>query len=197
MKRKTCETCKKQFEIKPYRKKVARFCSYKCYWSFTKSQVPPSHLTCTKCRATKEFKFFNKSVAGKYGRKSYCSSCSSKMFKKWRIDNYKQNNASRKEQYLKEKRDYKFYFKRLKSRAIQSDIPFDLKPEFFLSLWNERCHYCGGEVNTAGIDRVDSSKGYIIDNCVRCCSICNKAKNNLSVEDFLSHCKKIVNFNNL
>lgn len=35
-----------------------------------------------------------------------------------------------------------------------------------------------------GIDRVDSSKGYTLDNCVPCCSKCNYAKHEMSVEEF-------------
>lgn len=197
MKRKACETCKKQFTVRPYRKTKARFCSYKCYWGFTKSQIPPSHLTCTKCGATKEFKFFNKSKIGKFGRRSYCSSCSKVFYKNWRVKNFKIINENRKQEYKKVKRDPKFYFKRIKGRAKQSNKLFSIDFNFFLSLWNQKCHYCGGEVNTAGIDRVDASIGYIPSNCVRCCAVCNKAKNNLSVSDFLNHCKKIVNFNNL
>lgn len=35
-----------------------------------------------------------------------------------------------------------------------------------------------------GIDRIDSSKGYTIDNCALCCRQCNYLKNNMSQDDF-------------
>ena len=35
-----------------------------------------------------------------------------------------------------------------------------------------------------GIDRIDSTKGYFNDNVVSCCKVCNRAKSNLSLEDF-------------
>jgi hypothetical protein len=35
-----------------------------------------------------------------------------------------------------------------------------------------------------GIDRIDSSKGYTIDNCVPCCHKCNRSKSDLSLEDW-------------
>lgn len=44
------------------------------------------------------------------------------------------------------------------------------------------------------IDRVDPTKGYIIDNCVPCCTTCNYMKRILQRDEFLDHVKKIYNF---
>lgn len=41
------------------------------------------------------------------------------------------------------------------------------------------------------IDRIDSSKGYIYENCVPCCSKCNFMKHTLSLEDFKNQIIKI------
>lgn len=38
-----------------------------------------------------------------------------------------------------------------------------------------------------GIDRVDSSKGYPLDNCVTCCYICNRAKSDMSIEEWIKY----------
>lgn len=43
-----------------------------------------------------------------------------------------------------------------------------------------------------GLDRIDSSKGYIVSNIQPCCFICNQLKSNLDEEVFLNHIKKIV-----
>lgn len=59
------------------------------------------------------------------------------------------------------------------------------------------CYYCGTKPNQIeekfgtsfkhnGIDRLDSSKGYILGNVVPCCSKCNLAKGLLSEKEFLS-----------
>lgn len=189
---KQCETCNKQFSILEYRKDKARFCSYTCYWGFTKSQTPPSHIICTKCNIPKEFKFFHKSKQGAYGRKSYCSTCAHIMFNKYKIENYDKINKNRIERYKTTVKDPKFIFNRLKRNAKQRNIFFNIDLDFFMSLWEQNCTYCGDKVYTAGIDRIDSSIGYVSGNCVRCCFICNKAKNNLSVGDFINHCKKIL-----
>lgn len=43
------------------------------------------------------------------------------------------------------------------------------------------------------MDRVDSKKGYLINNVVACCWNCNKAKASLSQEDFLRLIENIYN----
>lgn len=70
------------------------------------------------------------------------------------------------------------------------------------------CVYCGSEprermvkfghypvkVIANGIDRVNNSKPYIIENCVSCCSTCNLMKNKMSVDDFKNHIRKVHEF---
>jgi hypothetical protein len=46
-------------------------------------------------------------------------------------------------------------------------------------------------IKCSGIDRVDSNKGYTIDNCVPCCKTCNLAKAELSQRDFLDWVRKV------
>lgn len=90
--------------------------------------------------------------------------------------------------------------------AKQRGLNFDLSPAQFLNLIHQNCFYCDAppiERNTVtthkhqysknlnGIDRLNSSKGYTIDNCVPCCKQCNKMKMEYSVEDFYSKIRKI------
>ena len=53
----------------------------------------------------------------------------------------------------------------------------------------------GGNKNDIGIDRVDNSLGYTLENSVSCCSKCNYMKKTLNVENFLLHIAKIYNYN--
>jgi hypothetical protein len=66
-------------------------------------------------------------------------------------------------------------------------------------LIQQPCYYCGtvnsnkkiNRLNPAGyeyngIDRIDSSKGYTIDNVVPCCKTCNIAKRDMSQEYFIN-----------
>jgi 5-methylcytosine-specific restriction endonuclease McrA len=52
---------------------------------------------------------------------------------------------------------------------------------------NGDCHY-------SGIDRKDSSKGYILSNVVSCCFTCNKAKGTMSEKEFLEWIDRIIAF---
>lgn len=64
-----------------------------------------------------------------------------------------------------------------------------------MSFWQKPCHYCGGAITTVGIDRIDNTKGYAMNNCVSCCRTCNIAKGAMSPSDFMTHAKKIVEHN--
>ena len=44
-----------------------------------------------------------------------------------------------------------------------------------------------------GIDRIDSSKGYVFDNCVPCCKHCNIMKMTMTIDEFINKIKKILN----
>ena len=84
---------------------------------------------------------------------------------------------------------------------------FELTKEEFKILTSSDCYYCGQNPNQLhntnknkfngnyihnGVDRVDNSKGYIINNCVACCWKCNKMKGSWTQEEFINHCKKIA-----
>ena len=72
---------------------------------------------------------------------------------------------------------------------------FDLTIEEVKEICLGECWYCGrvaSEDNRNGIDRVDNSEGYTIDNTVSCCKECNVAKNDMSASDFIAHAARIV-----
>jgi hypothetical protein len=46
-------------------------------------------------------------------------------------------------------------------------------------------------VKMNGVDRVDNSIGYIVENCVSCCGTCNRAKDTMSRLEFLNWIKEI------
>ncbi|AAC96857.1 hypothetical protein PBCV1_A490L [Paramecium bursaria Chlorella virus 1] len=76
-----------------------------------------------------------------------------------------------------------------KSKMKNKD--FQLTKEQYVTLCQENCTYCGRmctETHTNGIDRVDNTRGYILDNCVSCCGSCNIAKGTLNVEEFINKC---------
>ena len=96
---------------------------------------------------------------------------------------------------------------RYKQTARIKNLEFNLSKEIFRELFKSNCYYCGGKpsnVKTSwtgviftynGIDRIDSSKGYIEYNVVSCCKICNYAKRDMSQAEFLEWIDRISKFN--
>lgn len=101
--------------------------------------------------------------------------------------------------------EYKMYcFYR--SGSKQRGIEWNLTEQEFKSLIKQRCHYCNEEPSrhqsvsyrddyelVNGVDRIDSSKGYCITNCVPCCNTCNLMKNTLTKETFFNKISQIYN----
>jgi len=61
------------------------------------------------------------------------------------------------------------------------------------NLMESKCFYCGFLSNETlnGIDRMDSSSDYKIENCVSCCKICNFIKKCLDPNTFIKRCMHI------
>lgn len=97
-------------------------------------------------------------------------------------------------------------FRIYKDGARKRKIFFDLTKEEFKVLSDQNCFYCriepkqlvnanylNGDYIHNGIDRIDSSKGYIIENCVPCCKRCNQAKNDMTQSEFKDWIKRVYN----
>lgn len=85
-------------------------------------------------------------------------------------------------------RKYKSYKQGAERRGYQFNLTFDKFSEYF----QKPCYYCGNEIKTIGLDRVDNSVGYVDNNIVSCCITCNKMKLSNSSIEFINHCKKIA-----
>ena len=75
---------------------------------------------------------------------------------------------------------------------VRRNLEWDITFEQFKSFWKEPCTYCGTEIKTIGLDRVDNNIGYVMSNIVPCCKWCNYMKRTYTVEELISQCKKIV-----
>jgi hypothetical protein len=103
----------------------------------------------------------------------------------------------------KEGTAFRNLFNAYKCNAPHRKIEFNLTKEEFRCLVSANCFYCGrrpsnqktarsGEIYVYnGIDRLSALKGYTVDNCTSCCTVCNLMKGRLDVEDFLSCVSKI------
>jgi len=90
-----------------------------------------------------------------------------------------------------------------KKSAKERGYKYKLTEEQFANITQQDCYYCGAKPNNAskysenngiyiynGIDRVDNNGGYTVDNVVSCCTRCNYAKKNFTLQDYKDWIKK-------
>jgi hypothetical protein len=94
-----------------------------------------------------------------------------------------------------------------KGNAKSRNLTFNLTKEEFKKLISQNCFFCNQEPTESvssksrnrtttkfvhnGIDRLNSKFGYVLENCVSCCGMCNLMKNKFSTEDFLNKVAQI------
>lgn len=98
------------------------------------------------------------------------------------------------------KKDFKLLWSQLKSSANKRNIPFDLKPTdideigipITCPILNIPLYFHKNKVqdNSISFDRIDSTKGYTVDNLIVVSYRANKIKTNATLDEL----KKIVHF---
>ena len=91
-----------------------------------------------------------------------------------------------------------------KRGANARELEFALTDDEFDRLVAGDCYFCGippmerrmekNIIIANGVDRLDSSKGYVAENCVSCCKECNLAKLDRSPGEFIAHCRAVIHF---
>lgn len=155
----------------------------------------------------------------KLGRKEFCSRlCQGKVgyvnliceeakrfdIAKWIKENNHKHDVSDKFS------PFRYFFKRIRAQCKKKEEITDITLDYLANLWKEqegKCVYTGTEmflpINTnhydkltpephwASLDRIDSSKGYIIGNIQFVCLSINYAKSSFSDEQFKEFLAKI------
>jgi len=94
-------------------------------------------------------------------------------------------------------------FSSYRQAAHSKNMEFKLTKKDIKKLIDLNCYYCGNKpsnthtthghkITYQGIDRLDNTKGYVSDNVVPCCIVCNKMKKALSHDEFVLHILKIA-----
>lgn len=108
---------------------------------------------------------------------------------------------------------HKRVYRAIRNGAKSRDMSFDISFEDFVNISRNPCAYCGlppydihyayskkrysrgisADVSTTfnGLDRVDSSLGYFLENVVSCCFMCNRMKSDFSLEEFLKKIEEV------
>jgi hypothetical protein len=100
---------------------------------------------------------------------------------------------------------YKKYYNIIKGRARKMGFDFEVTPEYLGKLLNDQNSLCilsglpldfhsnhKNYSGTASLDRIDSSKGYLVGNVQWVHRSINYMKGSLSDDDFITLCRKIV-----
>ena len=160
------------------------------------------YKTCTKCKESKKLDKFGKD---KYLKDKHCSRCKeckkkeSREYSRTNPEKIKAHYANNREVLLAECLKYNKTVEGKYRRAVARNKKKGFTEVMTLEQYKQvvssgECFYCKEQnlpAQGAGLDRVDSSKPYILENVVPCCETCNQAKNSLSTEDFFSHIHKI------
>jgi ribosomal protein S27E len=188
----------------------------KCGYEATKHETQSTDIVCPKCetvRSLKSPKLVRRALRISNG---VCGSCcrlkpdaevieamrkqrntpeSKKKQKQW-IVSWKNKNANYAEEYRRKNKE-KYKFNTYKYGAMRRGLSFDLSIEDFLTFWQKPCQYCGDEIKTIGLDRIDNDIGYVLSNVAPCCSQCNRAKNNLDYDSFIEWMKRLIKHNTI
>lgn len=101
-------------------------------------------------------------------------------------------------------------FNTYRKHARVRNLGFTLTKDIFRDLIMKECFYCEKieSCRTAiqrskflgdrfflhnGVDRLDNTKGYTIENSVPCCKLCNHMKWHLSLNEWIYHIKTVLN----
>ena len=157
---------------------------------------------CRTCHITKPLDGFNKNCRSKDGHRSQCRECNSIGNKKYRTANRERIN-----EYLSNSRHdnpeatiRRQVLDKRKYTAKKKGMEYNLTKEWRADkLSTGKCERTGMpfvyEFNSPyipSVDRIDSSKGYIEDNCQMVISAYNKAKNVWSDEFMLEMAKALL-----
>jgi hypothetical protein len=160
--------------------------------------------TCSCCKVEKSVSLFYKHKLTRGGYEGKCKACHDEYTKiyyeknkekivKYRVD-YNRNNPR------KAYRDLDSRFNQLiKTASYRNKFEVSITDSNLKELWENqegRCAYTklpllatANQFNTVSLDRIDSSKGYVVGNVQLVCSAVNKMKQNYAEELFvlLSH----------
>jgi len=110
----------------------------------------------------------------------------------------------------------KMIYSSYKRGAEERKHIFDISIEDFARLTQMNCHYSGhppgnvrknsisrggtpesvkrGSYTYNGLDRIDNTKGYTLDNVVPCCHKCNRAKHAMSLTEWETYLDELIDF---
>lgn len=189
----SCDLCWEQYKIQRLKDKYVGLVKgvYKCldYSHTDKNHRHWVTAQCLQCGniVIKPIHYFNSPA---HEGSQSCPNCRHETHVRLAHENaMKRHGVSTEEEYeqkVKLLERFSQYKQGAKARNLEYHLTLEESENLFLS----NCAYCNQPM-AFGIDRVDSTKHYTVDNVVPCCSMCNRMKNAYSQEAFLNKIKEI------
>jgi len=143
--------------------------------------------TCTKCRRELSLDRFAIGRRYKGGLRTWCKDCT----KLYMHERYKQFTPDESEKLKlssrrwREENPLRAKLCEYKGRSKYVGTEYSIPDRLFEDLVTDNCFYCHSEPKPFnGIDRVDNARGYVEDNVVTCCEMCNLAKRDCTRQQF-------------
>ena len=167
--------------------------------------LPDGRKLCPNCGFAKELEAFGKDRSKSDGFHRLCKKCLGKRALEYRLQRTPEQIEKRKEWEKRYRASPHAKAKRkIHARKNHTSIggrfcwcrnaqkrrgrSWTITREQFAELISKPCTYCGGPLpeTSAGLDRLDNSKGYDIENVTPCCALCNYARRDqFTVEEML------------
>lgn len=148
---------------------------------------------CKICKVSQNKSEFYKNQTYKDKLMSCCKSCALEYQRNYRVRFPEKIRTYFKIYMKKHRQEPRQRYNSYKCRANNKKHVFALTFNDFMQYWQKPCTYCGDDINTIGLDRINSGIGYTKKNITPCCAMCNRMKLDHTANDFISHCEKILN----
>ena len=149
--------------------------------------------TCFRCKTSKPHSLFFKNRLTSDGYHSWCKECCNKG-----------NERARAKQNSTIEGRARVFLQNARKSAAKRQQEFALTTADIVDCWDTQmgvCAYSGrnmtleaGKLNTVSIERIDSDKGYTVDNTILVCQAINRMKSDFSFEDFYALCRDVAAF---
>lgn len=149
--------------------------------------------TCFRCKTSKPHSLFFKHRLTSDGYHSWCKECCNEG-----------NERSRAKQNSTIEGRARVFLQNARKSAAKRNQEFALTLADIVGCWNDQwgvCAYSGrnmtleaGKLNTVSIERIDSTKGYTVDNTILVCQAINRMKSDFGFEDFYELCRDVADF---
>ena len=157
---------------------------------------------CKICEIEKPCDNFHKMKKGLFGVRTTCKECRKiekeeyqsrdyviEKNKKYYLD----NKETIRERTNKHRKTLNGQFHEYKKSAKKRGIQFELTQTECEPFFNSSCYFCNDSYDGLGMDRLNNTIGYKLNNIVPCCYRCNIMKHTSTEDEFIKQIEKILN----